>query len=211
MKQVTNKELEQERINIEKQAKVMYNGMASTQFDAQVQKMREEQRLLLAENKDLKKEIVDLNYKKPVNKPQTFVNTVLPTAATAVAGSIVAGWMLSKGMLPGYTASDINDMLGVGLAGLAAGGMAGLINSINYCTKPVTKAIINRQIAKKQKQIDANIRRNNAIVYMESCLWNEEQRSLNDEEDPSTILRDPNGTNEVEGQLDIDDYLNGRA
>ena len=208
MKQGTYKELEQERINIEKQAKVMYNGMASTQFDAQVQKMREEQRLLLAENKDLKKEIVDLNYKKPVNKPQTFVNTVLPTAATAVAGSIVASWMLSKGMIPGYTASDINDMLGVGLAGLAAGGMTGLINSINYCTKPVTKAIINRQIAKKQKQIDANIKRNNSIVYMEECLWNEEQRSLNDEEDPSTVLRQPSTTYEEDDQITIDDYLN---
>ena len=111
-------------------------------------------------------------------------------------------------MLAGYTASDINDMLGVGLAGLGAGGMAGLINSINYCTKPVTKAIINRQIAKKQKQIDDNIRRNNAIVYMESCLWNEEQRSLNDEEDPSTVLRQPSTTYEEDDQVTIDDYLN---
>ena len=208
MKQGTYKELEQERINIEKQAKVMYNGMASSQFDTQVQKMREEQRLILAENKDLANEIVELRNKKPTNKPETFVNTVLPTVATAVGGSIVAGWMLANGMLPEYNANDINDVLGVGLAGLGAGGFAGLVNSINYCTRPVTKAIINRQIAKKQKQIDANIRRNNAIVYMEECLWNEEQRSLNNEEDPSTVLRQPSTTYEDDDQITIDDYLN---
>ena len=208
MKQVTNKDLEQERINIEKQAKIMYNGMPSSQFDAQVQKMREEQRLILAENKDLANEIVELRNKKPTNKPETFVNTVLPTVATAVGGSIVAGWMLANGMLPEYNANDINDVLGVGLAGLGAGGFAGLVNSINYCTRPVTKAIINRQIAKRQKQIDANIRRNNAIVYMEECLWNEEQRSLNDEEDPSTVLRQPSTTYEEDDQITIDDYLN---
>ena len=208
MKQVTNRELEQVKIKIENHAKIMYNGMASSQFDAQVKKMREEQRLLIAENKDLKKEIKDLEDRKPVNKPETALNTVLPTAATAVAGSIVAGWMLSHGMLPEYTASDINDVIGVGFAGVAAGGFAGLINSINYCTRPVTKAIINMKIAKKQKQIEENLRKNNSIVYMEECLWNEEQRSLNDEEDPSTVLKQPSTTYEDDDQITTDDYLN---
>lgn len=210
MKKVTNKELEQERINIEKEAKVLYSGMPTIQFEAYLKKIREEKRLNTAENQDLNEQIASLINKKPADKPETAANTVLPCIGTAIAGSIVASWLLANGMLPNVSANDINDSIGVGFAGFAAGGMAGLVNAFGYCTRPITKAIINRQIAKRQRKIAENQRRNTAINYLEECLWNEEQRSLNDEEDPTTVLRNPNADTEDENQINIDDYMSGR-
>ena len=208
MKQVSNKEREQEKINIEKEAKVLYSGMPTIQFEAYLKKIREEKRLNSAENIDLQQEIYTLEDNKPVQKQQTVLNTVLPVAATAVAGSIVANILLSKGLLVGYTANDINDVIGMSFGGLAAGGFAGLVNSINYCTKPITKAIINRQIAKKERKLAENERRNAAITYLEECLYKEEQRCLNDEEDPTTQIVNPYTTCEDDGQISIFDYTN---
>ena len=208
MKQDSNKEKEQERINIENEAKVLYSGMPSIQFDAYLKRIREEKRLNTAENLDLLDEIDTLEDKKPVQKQQTVLNTVLPVTATAVAGAVVANVLLSQGMLPGYSANDINDMIGIGFAGLAAGGFAGLVNSINYCTRPLSRAIINRQIAKKERKLAQNIKRNEAIAYLEECLYKEEQRSLNDEEDPATKIINPNTMYEDDDQISIDDYSN---
>ena len=208
MKQVTNKELEQERINLEKEAKVMYRCMTSNDFDAHLQKLREEKRLNTADNIDLNQEIDSLEDSIPKQKQQTFLNTVLPVTATAIGGSIVANWMLSKGLLVGYSANDINDVIGMSFGGLAAGGFVGLVNSINYCTKPITKAIIKRQIAKKERKLAENERRNAAITYLEECLWKEEQRALNDEEDPATQIVNPYASQEVDGQISLFDYTN---
>ena len=208
MKQDSNKEKEQERINIENEAKVLYSGMPTIQFEAYLKKIREEKRLNTAENLDLLDEIDTLEDKKPVQKQQTVLNTVLPVTATAVAGAVVANILLSKGLLVGYTANDINDVIGMSFGGLAAGGFAGLVNSINYCTRPLSRAIINRQIAKKERKLAQNIKRNEAIAYLEECLYKEEQRSLNDEEDPATKIINPNTMYEDDDQISIDDYTN---
>lgn len=208
MKQSSNKEKEQERINIENEAKVLYSGMPTIQFEAYLKKIREEKRLNTAENLDLLDEIDTLEDEKPVQKQQTVLNTVVPVTATAVAGAVVANVLLSQGMLPGYSANDINDMIGVGFAGLATGGFVGLVNSINYCTRPLSRAIINRQIAKKERKLAQNKKRNEAIKYLEECLYKEEQRSLNDEEDPATKIINPNTMYEDDDQISIDDYTN---
>lgn len=192
-KKPTHRELEAEKIAIEKQAKVMWNGMTTIDFDAYVQKVQEERRLNWAENQDLTEQIKEYCDRKPQQKKPDVVNTGFPTLLTGLAGALVARILLENGAFePTYMASDINDLIGITFAGLGAGGIAGLINSWGYCTKPITKAIVDRQIAKRQAKIDKNNRRNNAITYLEECLKKEE------------AVIDDSMNDELEGQLHLD-------
>ena len=186
-KKPTHRELEAEKIAIEKQAKVMWNGMTTIDFDAYVQRVQEERRLNWAENEDLAEQIKDYCERKPQQKKADGINTGFPTLLTGLAGALVARILLENGVFePTYMASDINDLIGVTFGGLGVGGIAGLINSGFYCAKPITRAIFDRQIAKKQAKIDKNNRRNNAITYLEECLKKEEaaiDSSIDDELD----------------------------
>ena len=192
-KKPTHRELEAEKIAIEKQAKVMWNGMTSGDYDAYMQKVREERRLNWAENQDLVEEIKNYCDRKPHPKKADVINTGFPTLLTGLAGALIARILLENGVFePTYMASDINDLIGVTLGGLGVGGITGLINSGFYCSKPITRAIFDRQVAKRQAKIDKNNRRNNAITYLEECLKKEEAAiddSMNDE---------------LEGQLHLD-------
>ncbi len=203
MKQIkpTKKELEQEKIDIEKRAKVMWNDMSSADYDACIQQMIEELRLNMAENEDLAEEIKKYCERKPKQKEPNVLNTSIPVILTALAGSIAANALISAGVFePNLLSTDLNDLAGGTLAGLATGGITGLVNAGFNCTKPITRAIFDRQIAKRQRQLDKNHRRNNAITYLEECL--EKEEAISDAEF---------STEEVDGQLSIDDMYIGHA
>lgn len=208
----TNRELEAEKIAIEKQAKVMWNGMTSGDYDAYMQKVREERRLNWAENQDLAEQIKYYAQKKPNQKKPNGLNTGLPVVLSAIAGATVARVLIETGSLePSLLASDINDLLGVTFAGFGAGGIMGLINAGFNCSKPITRAIFDRQVAKRQRKINANKRRNDAITYLEECLKKEEAASASEftDEDYFTALANTTGETlskgaELEGQLELD-------
>ena len=208
----TKRELEAEKIAIEKQAKVMWNGMTSGDYDAYMQKVREERRLNWAENEDLVEEIKNYCDRKPHPKKPNGINTGLPVVLSALAGATVARVLIETGSLePSLLASDINDLLGVTFAGFGAGGIMGLINAGFNCSKPITRAIFDRQVAKRQRKINANKRRNDAITYLEECLKKEEAASASEftDEDYLTALANTTGKTlskgaELEGQLELD-------
>jgi hypothetical protein len=210
-KKPTNKELEEEKIAIERQAKVLYGGTPMSEFNGYMHRVREERRLNWAENQDLADEIKRYKQKKPNQKEASGLNTGLPVVLSAIAGAAIGNALVQTGAVePNFMASDMNDVLGFTMASMAAGGVTGLINSICYCTKPITRAIYDRQIAKRQRKLDANNRRNNAITYLEECLKKEEASHLAeftdttlDNEDTTTAK--PVRRVEVPGQMEIDD------
>lgn len=196
MKNLTksNKELEAEKIAIEKQAYLLYNKVPSTEFDAYMQNVNEEFRLNIAENKDLVNEINSYISKKPTKQKPDFYNTGIPTFLTATAGGLLARILIDSGALePNYVAANLNDLAGITLYGLAGGGIVGLIISLNYCTKPITRAIINKKIAKREAKIQKNKNRNSAISYLKECLEKEEASTNTSEFSKA----------EIDGQLEL--------
>ena len=208
----TKRELEAEKIAIEKQAKVMWNGMTSGDYDAYMQKVREERRLNWAENQDLAEQIKYYAQKKPNQKNPNGVNTGLPVVLSAIAGATIGRVLVETGALePNFLATDLTDILGVTFASMAAGGITGLINAGFNCAKPITRAIFDRRISKRQRKLDANNRRNEAISYLEECLKKEEAASASEftDEDYFTALANTTGETpskgaELEGQLELD-------
>ena len=203
----TKRELEEEKIAIERQAKVLYGGTPTSEFNGYMHRVREERRLNWAENEDLADEIQKYNQKKPNKKEPNSINTALPVVLTALAGAAIGNALVTSGTVePSFMASDMNDVLGFTSASMAAGGIVGLINSIAYCTKPITRFIYDRQIAKRQSKLDANNRRNNAITYLEECLKKEESAHLAEFTD--TTLDEAEGIparrTEIPGQTEID-------
>ena len=178
MGKITYKELEQEKINIEKKAKELYNGATVAEYNAYTQALDEEYRLNIAEDRDLASIIKHLKSKQPVQKDPDAVNTGLPILASTVVGGAIGSFLLEHGAFdPNFVATDPNDVIGVLLGGAALGGIAGFINSVCNCTKPITSAIIKHKLNKTQKKLDTNKRRNRAIEYMQECLRNEEKQS----------------------------------
>ena len=207
----TKRELEEEKIAIEKQAKVLYGGTPASEFNGYMHRVREERRLNWAENQDLIDEIKRYKQKKPNKKEPNSINTALPVVLSALAGAAIGNALVTSGTVePSFMASDMNDILGFTSASMAAGGITGLINSVCYCTKPITRVIYDRQIAKRQRKLDANNRRNNAITYLEECLKKEKASHLAeftdttlDNEDTTTAK--PVRRVELPGQMEIDD------
>ena len=156
MKPMTNKEIEQENINIEKQAYALSHCTTDIDYQTIKQRNEEELRLYKAENQDRYDKIDDLEDKKPIIKTTNLNQHITtPTIATSVIGGLIAAGLIHTGALePTYMANDINDKIGVILAGLGVGGFTGLINSICNCARPLTNAVIKFKINKELEQIE---------------------------------------------------------
>lgn len=174
---MTHRKIEQENIMIEKEAYMISHCSTASNYKAIKLKEMEDLRLNKAENEDIYERIFDLEDSRPILKTtSTTKNITIPTIATAVLGGIVGAGIVSTGALEPEIAGDLHNTIGMTVAGVSAGGLVGLLNSISNCTKPVTNAVINFKIKKELEKLERNNRKIRASEYLLECLNKEEQK-----------------------------------
>ena len=172
--------------------------MAKLDFIAYIQGLKSDYKSNLAENKKLKKQISNIS-KRSAKKEVTLDNIGISVIAGAVLGPLAAAALLQNGVFePNYSYDNMSDSLAIASYGMAFGSGFCVANTLGNCAKPITRIIAKHRIAKKQRQIDQNLRKNAVISYIQERLQNQ----------PNPSNLDTSTSKQLDDQLEIEEMQN---